>query len=88
MLIALQQLTNRPYPYLQQATLTIDADFTKPAGLTHFLKGSYSGANASPLMAQESFRLSSFALANCLIEIPEETTHIKAGEAVTVYLIS
>lgn len=87
-LIALQQLTNRPHPYLQKATLTIDADHTKPAGLTHFLKGSYAGANASPLMAQESFRLSSFALANCLIEIPEEVTHVKAGEAVSVYLIN
>jgi molybdopterin molybdotransferase len=86
-LVALQQLCNRPYPYLQKATLTIDADYTKPAGLTHFLKGSYIGANASPLNAQESFRLSSFALANCLIEIPEETTHIKAGEKVSVYLI-
>lgn len=86
-LICLQKMCNRPLPYLQKATLAIDADYTKPSGLTHFLKGSYSGLRALPLTAQESFRLSSFALANCLIEIPDETTHITAGDTVSVYLL-
>ena len=40
--------------------------FKKAAGLTHFLKGYYDGKTVKPLHAQESYRLSSFANANCL----------------------
>lgn len=86
-LVALQQLCNRPTGYLEKINLKMAADYIKPAGLTHFLKGKYAGPSASPLSAQESFRLSSFALANCLIEIPEATTEIKECETVSVYLL-
>ena len=42
---------------------------------------------AVPLDAQESFRLSSFAKANCLIQVDEDTTSLKEGELVDVYLL-
>ncbi|HEX6849140.1 MAG TPA: gephyrin-like molybdotransferase Glp [Chitinophagaceae bacterium] len=61
--------------------------FQKNAGLTHFLKGFYDGKTALPLEAQESFRLSSFAKANGLIQIDEETISLKEGELVDVYLL-
>jgi molybdopterin molybdotransferase len=61
--------------------------FKKPAGLTHFLKGFYDGEVAMPLTAQESFRLISFAQANCLIQLEEETTMCNAGEIVELYLL-
>ena len=61
--------------------------YQKNAGLTHFLKGSYENGKATPLNAQESYRLSSFAHANCLICIHEEQRNVEAEEEVTVYLL-
>jgi molybdopterin molybdotransferase len=61
--------------------------FHKNAGLTHFLKGIYNGTTATPLDAQESYRLSSFAIANCLIQVDEEITSLKEGELVDVHLL-
>jgi molybdopterin biosynthesis enzyme len=37
--------------------------------------------------AQESFRLSSFAVSNAIIEIPAETKTVEKGDWVTVYPI-
>ena len=65
----------------------LDVDYEKPAGLTHFLKGVYSGGKAKPLNAQESFRLSSFAQSNCLIRLNEDQQHFTAGGKVTVMLL-
>lgn len=61
--------------------------FRKAAGLTHFLKGYYDGNTALHLDAQESYRLSSFATANCLIQIDEEVTECKEGEMVEIHLL-
>jgi len=58
--------------------------YRKPAGLTHYLKGWYEDGFASPLGAQESFRLSSFAQANCLICLEESGTDFPAGSPVTI----
>ena len=58
--------------------------YRKPAGLTHYLKGWYEDGFASPLGAQESFRLSSFAQANCLICLEESGTEFPAGSPVTI----
>jgi molybdopterin molybdotransferase len=61
--------------------------FQKNTNLTHFLKGIYDGKTATVLDAQESFRLSSFAVANCLIQIDEEVSSVKEGEMVNTYLL-
>lgn len=61
--------------------------FKKAAGLTHFLKGIYDGKTVTPLTAQESYRLSSFANANCLIKINEETTICEKDELVEIHLL-
>jgi molybdopterin molybdotransferase len=61
--------------------------FKKPAGLTHFLKGYYDGITATALHAQESYRLSSFANANCLIKIEEEVTACEKGHIVEIHLL-
>ena len=65
----------------------LGADHRKPAGLTHFLKGYYEEGIATPLQAQESFRLSSFAQSNCLILLEEERTDYLQGETVEVHLL-
>jgi len=61
--------------------------YSKAAGLTHFLKGRYEDGNVYPLNAQESFRLSSFAQANCLICLEEDRTEYAEGEMVEVHLL-
>ena len=83
---ALEKLSNRKIG-LQTLKVPLSKAFQKNTGLTHFLKGFYDGKTATPLDAQESFRLSSFAKANCLIQIDEEMTSLKEGELVNVYLL-
>ena len=61
--------------------------YKKPVGLTHFLKGWYQNGEVTPLNAQESFRLSSFARANCLICLPEDEQNFNLGNVVSVLLL-
>ena len=83
---ALEKLSNRKIG-LQTLKVPLSKALQKNTGLTHFLKGFYDGKTATPLDAQESFRLSSFAKANCLIQIDGEMTCLKEGELVNVYLL-
>ncbi len=83
---ALEKLSNKK-PVLKIIQAPLSKPFQKNTGLTHFLKGIYNGKAATPLDAQESYRLSSFATANCLIQIEEEITSLKEGELVDVYLL-
>jgi len=85
-ILALEKLSKRKIG-LQALKIPLAKTFQKAAGLTHFLKGFYDGKTAAPLDAQESFRLSSFAKANCLIQIDEEIIACKEGELVDVYLL-
>jgi molybdopterin molybdotransferase len=57
----------------------------KTFGLTQFLKGYYDGKMVHDLKAQESFRLSSFAKANCLIKLDENQTEFIEGQIVEVH---
>ena len=85
-LLALEKLSNKK-PILKIIQAPLSKPFQKTAVLTHFLKGIYDGKTMTPLDAQESYRLSSFATANCLIEIDEEITMCNTGELVTGYLL-
>lgn len=62
-------------------------DYKKPSGLTHFLKAFYKDGRVTPLHAQESYRLHSFAQANCLIVLDEDSTGCLAEQEVTVHLL-
>src|SRR4030095_1836296 len=68
---ALEKLSNKN-PVLKIIRAPLSKPFQKTALLTHFLKGIYDGNTVAPLDAQESYRLSSFATANCLIQVDEE----------------
>ncbi len=83
---ALGAMTRR-MDHLQVLQAPLADSFRKPAGLTHFLKGFYDGHTVTVLDGQESFRLSSFARANCLIQIDEAVTHCAAGAMVEVHFI-
>ena len=83
---ALEKLSKRKIG-LQALQVPLERSFKKAAGLTHFLKGFYNGKAVASLDAQESYRLSSFAKANCLIRVDEDTTTLNEGELVDVYLL-
>ncbi len=60
---------------------------TKPAGITWFMKGYFEGGIVKALDAQESYRLSSFARANCLIQLGEDQTNCSPGDRVDIHLL-
>jgi molybdopterin molybdotransferase len=72
---------------MQVTHAPLSKSYSKAAGLTHFLKARFNNGTAETLHAQESYRMSSFAQANCLICVPEETTDIQEGELVEIHLL-
>ena len=85
-LTALSILTKRKIS-LQKIHAPLFKPFRKSVPLTQFLKGHYNGTTVTVLDAQESYRLSSFAKANCLVKINEEVMEYKEGEIVEVHLL-
>jgi molybdenum cofactor synthesis domain len=83
---ALEQVTQRNH-LLKVVQAPIGKDYNKTAPLTFFLKGHYDGQQATPLEAQESYRLRSFAVANCLLCLPEHKMDFKKGDMVEVHLL-
>lgn len=72
---------------LTRVHATLKHNYPKLPGMTHFLKGSFNDGEVSVLHAQESFRLHSFAQANCLIVLEESQAAYRAGDHVHVDLI-
>jgi molybdopterin molybdotransferase len=72
---------------VKETTAILTHDYPKAAGLTHFLKGKYQDGRVTPLHAQESFRLHSFAQADCFIVLEETHADYIAGEQVKVQLL-
>ncbi|WP_276363213.1 gephyrin-like molybdotransferase Glp [Daejeonella sp. H1SJ63] len=83
---AMSLLSNREKD-LKKITGILETGMKKPAGITHFLKAYFDGKYVKDLKAQESFRLSSFAKANCLIKLDEDRTEYKAGEEVEIHIL-
>ena len=72
---------------LQQLQVPLLHDFRKPEGLTHFLKAFYDGTGATLQTGQESYKLSSFATANCLAVFPEQCGAVEAGSLIQIQMI-
>jgi molybdopterin molybdotransferase len=83
---ALQQLSNQ-LAGLKELEVPLLKSIDKVAGITQFLKAYFDGEKVMPLGAQESYRLSTFAHANCLIVIDENTKHCEIGENVNIHLL-
>ncbi|HET7115636.1 MAG TPA: gephyrin-like molybdotransferase Glp [Hanamia sp.] len=83
---ALAQMMNKKNS-IQKIEAILQNAYSKNTGMTHFLKGFYEVGKVTILPAQASFQLSSFAQANCLIVINEETEEVKAGAKVEVHLL-
>jgi molybdopterin molybdotransferase len=82
---AIALLTNNTNKLIQKDAI-LEIEYHKAIGLTHFLKGIYQNGKVKPLGAQESFRLSSFAQANCLIHLEEDRSAFTTGDQVTVLM--
>ncbi len=74
--------------FIKIAKAVLQNEYTKIDGLTFFLKGWLENDAVTVLDAQESYRLSSYAKANCLIELDENRTTYKAGEKVEVHIFT
>ena len=83
---ALEKLMRVP-PRIKKIIAPIRGNYHKKEGLTHFLKGRYNGEELIQLHAQDSYRLQSYAQANCLIIIPEQAVTILSGTNVEAYLL-
>lgn len=59
--------------------------YAKKPGLTYFLKAHYDGHSVIPLHAQESYRLQSYAQANCLLILEETSTGCSVGDEVYIH---
>ncbi|MFI5156072.1 MAG: gephyrin-like molybdotransferase Glp [Chitinophagales bacterium] len=72
---------------LQTTQLKMVSPFEKKKGLTHFLKARKENDKVYPLDGQESFRLNSFAKADCLICLPEDLELCNPGDLVEVHML-
>jgi molybdopterin molybdotransferase len=84
---SIRKMLGRQKTALETIFLPMTTAFQKKPGLTHFLKGQYGDGEVRLLGAQESYRLSSFALANCLVELDEESTGVEKGQPVKLHLL-
>ncbi len=82
---AVRFMMHLPQEELLQARLK--DDFKKVKGLTQFLKAYYADGEVEILEAQESYRLRSFATANCLVAMDENRLTYDKGEMVRVRLL-
>lgn len=73
--------------YFKKRAFPLAEDFNKKAGLTYFLKGKMGEKAVTVLNNQESYKLNSFAVADCLVEFDEEGENFKKGDLVNVRMI-
>ncbi len=73
--------------YFKKLRIPLAENFNKKAGLTFFLKGKLNENEVMILNNQESYKLNSFAVADCLIAFEEEKEIFKKGDLVDVRMI-
>ena len=79
---AISQFTQKEY--FIRSFLPVADEYHKKQGMTYFLKGKANESEVAILQGQESFRMDSFAQANCIIQLEEEKEIIGKGELVRV----
>jgi len=72
---------------LPNLQLKLQEDINKKNNKTFFIKGKIAGDKVEILDGQESYKMNAFAVADCLIEIPEKKQLMYKGELVNVHLI-
>ncbi len=84
--LIISRLMHKPSAILYKTAL-LNQNYKINRSLTHFLKGYVNGNGVEILDAQESFRLKSFAEANCLIVLPPGKEQYYAGDEVEIHLL-
>ena len=74
-------------PQEEPVTAILKNDYKKVKGLTQFLKAYIEEGEVEILEAQESYRLRSFASANCLVSLDEHRLDYEKGETVSVRML-
>lgn len=83
---AIRKMTNgRQQISIKKAPLA--APFRKNIPFTQFLKGYYDGTSVTPLLAQESYKMNSYARSNCLIVLEEKDEECQVGDIKEIHLI-
>lgn len=59
----------------------------KPHQLRHYLKGIYANGRVTILKGQESYKMRSFAIANCLVDLEESSKSYLEDEMVDIHLL-
>lgn len=83
---AIRKMTNG----IQQVRIEkapLAAPFRKNISFTQFLKGYYDGSSVTPLPAQESYKMNSYAKSNCLIVLEEKDEECQVGDIKEIHLI-
>lgn len=73
--------------FLKSLKLPISSNYHKKSGLSNFLKSRIENNSVIPLEGQESYILSSFAVADSMIYLNEESENIEKGDLVEVFLL-
>jgi molybdopterin molybdotransferase len=73
--------------HLNQVKCKLTNSYKKAQGMKHFLKGHFTNNEVTILQGQESYKLGSYALSNCLVEIDEDTIELQAHDLVNIYLL-
>ena len=70
---------------LNSGKAILTSNYSKGNTLTHFLKGYYNEGKVRITENQESFKITAFSEANCLIYLPQEIAEFIAGDVVEVH---
>lgn len=74
--------------YFKREQLLLTNGFVKKPGLSYFLKGKKGTTGVSILSDQESFKMNSFAMADCIIELEEDKEIFRPNDPVMVRIIT
>ncbi len=86
--VALKSMMGFQNSDIAKSFLPLKNSYTKKKELTHFLKAIANSTSVEILEGQESYILHSYALANCLVYIPENIEEKKVGDMVEVHWIN
>jgi len=84
---AIQIMMGARLSFLPKLKLPISSDYEKKAGRAEFVKAQISGQSVSALSHQHSYKMNSFAVADCLIELDAHQSSVARGTLVDVHLI-
>ncbi|HEY4800981.1 MAG TPA: molybdopterin molybdotransferase MoeA, partial [Bacteroidia bacterium] len=84
---AINKMQGNPEIFLKKEIMPVLSSVKKKKGISFFLKGKVDNGKVEVLHGQDSGNIGAFALADCLVYIPQEKGDVKAGEMVEIHPI-